>query len=98
MVSVAFHPNQVRLLPGVVSGLTLLRNAGYRFAIATNQPGPAKGEYSREAAERTNTAVVEQLASHGIEIAVLEACFHHPSGGPGGDPDLIQDCSCRKPK
>jgi D-glycero-D-manno-heptose 1,7-bisphosphate phosphatase len=98
MVSVAFHPNQVRLLTGVVSGLTLLRTAGYRFAIATNQPGPAKGEYSRAAAERTNAALVEQLRAHGIEIDVLESCFHHPSGGPGGDPDLIRNCDCRKPR
>ncbi len=46
-VSVAFHPDQLRLLPGVVEGLKLLAAAGYGFALATNQPGPAKGQISR---------------------------------------------------
>jgi D-glycero-D-manno-heptose 1,7-bisphosphate phosphatase len=88
----------VRLLPGVVAGLLTLAAAGYGFAIASNQPGPAKGQYSAVAVERTNRALVERLAAAGIEIPVVEVCLHHPEGGPGGDPELIGDCPCRKPK
>jgi D-glycero-D-manno-heptose 1,7-bisphosphate phosphatase len=97
-VSVAFHPDQVRLLPGVVAGLRTLSAAGYGFAIASNQPGPAKGQYSAAAVERTNLALIALLAASGIEIPVLEVCMHHPSGGPGGDPQWLADCACRKPK
>lgn len=97
-VSVAFHPDQVRLLPGVLSGLKLLAAAGYGFAIATNQPGPAKGQFSEAAVERTHRALLDQLACAGIEIAALEVCLHHPTGGTGGDPRWIADCACRKPK
>ncbi|MEO6601108.1 MAG: HAD-IIIA family hydrolase [Polyangiaceae bacterium] len=97
-VSVAFHPDHLRLLPGVVEGLQRLAAAGYRFAIATNQPGPAKGQISVAAVERTNQALLSLLAEHGIEIAVLEVCLHHPSGGPGGDARWVGDCACRKPK
>ena len=97
-VSVAFHPNQVRLLPGVIDGLKLLADAGYGLAIATNQPGPAKGQISQAAVERTNRALLDQLAAQGIEIATVEVCMHHPQGGPGGDPSLVGDCICRKPK
>jgi D-glycero-D-manno-heptose 1,7-bisphosphate phosphatase len=97
-VSVAFHPDQVRLLPGVVEGLRLLSGAGYRFAIASNQPGPAKGQYSALAVERTNQALVASLATLGIEISVVEVCLHHPVGGPGGDAQWVGDCACRKPK
>jgi D-glycero-D-manno-heptose 1,7-bisphosphate phosphatase len=97
-VSVAFHPDQVRLLPGVVEGLHLLSGAGYRFAIASNQPGPAKGQYSALAVERTNQALVASLATLGIEISVVEVCLHHPVGGPGGDAQWVGDCACRKPK
>jgi D-glycero-D-manno-heptose 1,7-bisphosphate phosphatase len=97
-VSVAFHPDQVRLLPGVVEGLRLLSGAGYRFAIASNQPGPAKGQYSLLAVERTNQALVAILATLGIEISVVEVCLHHPVGGPGGDAQWVGDCACRKPK
>lgn len=97
-VSVAFHPSQLRLLPGVVDGLKLLAAAGYGFAIASNQPGPAKGQISRAGVERTNRALLELLRVEGIEIAAVEVCMHHPDGGPGGDPTLMGECNCRKPK
>jgi D-glycero-D-manno-heptose 1,7-bisphosphate phosphatase len=97
-LSVAFHPDQVRLLPGVVDGLLLLAAAGYGFAIATNQPGPAKGQFSVAAVERTNRALLDALSAAGIEISVLEVCLHHPSGGPGGDTQWVGECECRKPK
>jgi D-glycero-D-manno-heptose 1,7-bisphosphate phosphatase len=87
-VGVAFHPSHVRLLPGAVEGLLALRDAGFVFAIATNQPAPAKGQFSVEAVERTNTAVVERLAAEGIEVKSLQVCMHHPTVSP---------CTCRKP-
>jgi D-glycero-D-manno-heptose 1,7-bisphosphate phosphatase len=97
-VSVAFHPDQIRFLPGVIDGLKVLAAAGYGFAIATNQPGPAKGQISVAAVERTNQALLALLAEHGIQIAALEVCLHHPSGGPGGDARWVGECTCRKPK
>jgi D-glycero-D-manno-heptose 1,7-bisphosphate phosphatase len=93
----AFHPSQIRLLPGVVEGLLSLQRAGFVLGIATNQPGAAKGQVPREAIERTNRALVEQLADRGVAITKVATCFHHPEGGPGGDPDLVQACACRKP-
>lgn len=97
-VSVAFHPSHLRLLPGVIEGLKLLASAGYAFAIASNQPGPAKGQISKAAVERTNAALLDLLRSEGIEIETVEVCMHHPDGGPGGDPTLVGKCDCRKPK
>jgi D-glycero-D-manno-heptose 1,7-bisphosphate phosphatase len=97
-VTTAFHPSQIRVLDGVVEGLRILVDDGYRLAIATNQPGPAKGHFSRAAVEATNAALVEQLGKLGIPIARVASCMHHPDGGPGGDPGLVRRCSCRKPK
>jgi D-glycero-D-manno-heptose 1,7-bisphosphate phosphatase len=97
-VSVAFHPDQLRLLPGVIEGLQALAAAGYGFALASNQPGPAKGQYSVAAVERTNRALLDLLAASGIVIDVVEVCMHHPEGGPGGDPALVVNCGCRKPR
>lgn len=94
----AFHPDQLRLLPGVVAGLRAMTAAGFVLAIATNQPGPAKGQYSREAVARTNDALVRMLAAERIVIARVAVCMHHPEGGPGGDPALVGPCNCRKPK
>src|SRR5687768_15782966 len=93
----AFHPSQLRFLPGVPEGLVALRDAGCRFCIATNQSGPAKGQYSVEAVTRTNRALVGELGKLGITSAQVEVCVHHPTGGPGGDPKRVGACTCRKP-
>jgi D-glycero-D-manno-heptose 1,7-bisphosphate phosphatase len=96
-ITTAFHPSQLRLLDGVIDGLRELVDAGYALAIVTNQPGPAKGHFSRAAVERTNAALVELLAANAIPIAKVAVCMHHPDGGAGGDPSLVGPCECRKP-
>lgn len=96
-IASAFHPDHVRLLPRAVEGLHALQDAGFALAIATNQPGPAKGQISVAAVERTNAALVERLAAEGVRIAALEVCMHHPEGAPGGVAALARACDCRKP-
>ena len=98
VLSVAWSPSQLRFLPGVLEGLALLDAAGFGFAIATNQPGPAKGQFSTEAVQRTHHALVAALAEAGIAISSVEVCWHHPEGSPHGQSELIGDCDCRKPK
>ena len=97
-VSTPFHPRQLRLLPGVVEGLRAARDAGFGLAIATNQPGPAKGHFSAAAVTRTNDALIALLAERGVTIDAIESCIHHPEGGEGGDASLVGPCDCRKPK
>jgi D-glycero-D-manno-heptose 1,7-bisphosphate phosphatase len=97
-ISVAFHPSQIRLLDGVVEGLTALQSAGFLLAIATNQPGPAKGQITAAAVLRTNQAVVDRLVREGLRIAAVKTCMHHPQGGEGGDASLVGPCACRKPR
>jgi D-glycero-D-manno-heptose 1,7-bisphosphate phosphatase len=97
-ISVAFHPDQLRLLAGAVDGMRALQDAGFVLAMATNQPAPAKGQFSAEAVRRTNDALVARLAAEGVRIAAVEVCMHHPEGGEGGDPALVRRCDCRKPK
>jgi D-glycero-D-manno-heptose 1,7-bisphosphate phosphatase len=98
VISVAFSPSQLRFLPGVLEGLSRLKAAGFGFAIATNQPGPAKGQFSAEAVHRTHHALVAALAEAGIAISSVEVCWHHPLGSPHGPPELAVSCDCRKPK
>jgi D-glycero-D-manno-heptose 1,7-bisphosphate phosphatase len=96
-VTTAFHPKQLRLLPGVVEGIRAARAAGYAIGMATNQPGPAKGHFSIDAVTRTNDALLAMLAAQGAVIDAVEICVHHTEGGPGGDPSLVFACNCRKP-
>jgi D-glycero-D-manno-heptose 1,7-bisphosphate phosphatase len=93
----AFHPNHVKFFPGTVEGLRLLQDAGFVLAMATNQPGAAKGQVTLGAISRTNQAVVDRLAEQGIRIEAVEVCLHHTEGAAGGDKSLVQNCSCRKP-
>lgn len=97
-IASAFHPAQLRLLPGVVDGLRMLAAHGFVLGIATNQPGAAKGQIPRDAIARTNDALVALLQAEGIAIAQVAACLHHPEGGPGGDTSLVGPCACRKPR
>jgi D-glycero-D-manno-heptose 1,7-bisphosphate phosphatase len=97
VVTPAFHPDHLRLMPGVVDGLRLLHDAGWLLAVATNQPDAAKGRLPRAAIERTNEALVTQLAQAGIPIAAFEVCLHYPDAIEGCDPALITRCGCRKP-
>ncbi len=97
-LGVAFHPDQLRFLPGAVEGMRAIQEAGFVLAIATNQPAPAKGQFSAAAVERTNEALVARLAADGVRVAAVEVCMHHPEGGPGGDRALVRECDCRKPK
>jgi D-glycero-D-manno-heptose 1,7-bisphosphate phosphatase len=97
-ITVAFHPDQLRLLAGAVEGMRALEAGGFTLAIASNQPAPAKGQFSADAVRRTNDALVARLAAEGVRIASVEVCMHHPDGGQGGDPALVQRCDCRKPK
>ncbi len=98
LVTPAFHPSQLRFLPGVLAGLGELVASGYVLALATNQPGAAKGELSRAAIEATSSALVERLRAEGLPIAAMRICLHHPEGGDGGDASLVARCGCRKPE
>jgi D-glycero-D-manno-heptose 1,7-bisphosphate phosphatase len=97
-ITVAFHPDHLHILSGAIEGMRALQQAGFVLAMATNQPAPAKGQFSADAVRRTNDALVALLAKEGVQIAAVEACMHHPKGGHGGDASLVRDCDCRKPK
>lgn len=96
-VFTAFHPSHLRVLPGAFEGLRLLVRSGFTLAIATNQPGVAKGHFSREAIARTHDALLQRFKDEGVEFAAVEACLHHPVENPDGDRSLQVACDCRKP-
>jgi D-glycero-D-manno-heptose 1,7-bisphosphate phosphatase len=93
----AIDPSELQILPGAIEGMRALQDAGFVLAIATNQPGPAKGQATRAQVERTNAELIARLARAGVTIAAIEVCLHHPTGGPGGDASLVRACDCRKP-
>lgn len=82
------------LLPGVVEGLTLLRDAGYRLIVITNQAGIARGYYDQAAMDHLHDHLRALLAKHGLALDAIYFCPHYPQGSVK---TLSIECDCRKP-
>jgi D-glycero-D-manno-heptose 1,7-bisphosphate phosphatase len=81
------HPEDVRLLPGIVGPLRQLRDAGFRLVLISNQSGIGRGLVTAEEARSVHERVVACLAEHGIHLAGAYYCPHAPEAA----------CECRKP-
>jgi D-glycero-D-manno-heptose 1,7-bisphosphate phosphatase len=81
-------------LPGVFEGLAMLRDAGLRLVVVTNQAGIGRGLYDEAAYQRLTTHMRDRLRERGIELAGVYHCPHHPTAGIG---EYLRGCDCRKP-
>lgn len=81
------EPGQVELLPGVVEGMVLLREAGWGVVMVTNQSGIGRGFFSQERVDQVHRRLDQLLAAGGGSLAGIYCCPHRPDEG----------CRCRKP-
>lgn len=94
-----YFPKQLELYPRLQDLLAPFAAARVPLFVATNQPGIAKGWFSRADLAAMNAALVERLQYPGFDVDSIFACIHHPVGVEGsGDRTLVRDCECRKPK
>jgi D-glycero-D-manno-heptose 1,7-bisphosphate phosphatase len=89
----AFHPDQLQATKGAAAAVRRLRDLGYQCIVVSNQPGLAKGHFSKPQLDRINARLAELFPLDAVYV-----CPHHPEGGPGGDPALVKTCDCRKPQ
>lgn len=82
------------LLPGVPKALRLLKEAGFKLAVVTNQAGVARGYYNEEDVESLHIYMNQILRPLGGEIDAFYYCPHHPVHGLGA---YKKECGCRKP-
>ncbi len=75
------------LIPGALEALHDLRDAGYRFAIVTNQSGIGRGIFKREDYDQFHGRLLDDLSAANVTIEKTYMCPHAPS----------EDCTCRKP-
>jgi D-glycero-D-manno-heptose 1,7-bisphosphate phosphatase len=75
------------LLPGVAQGLRHLAEAGFRFAVVTNQSGIGRGLYDEAAYRAFQRRLTDDLAARGVRLEASFHCPHRPEEG----------CACRKP-
>lgn len=88
------RPADFHLLPGVIEGLTQLAAHGFALVVVTNQAGIAKGLYDETAYQILTSYMRALLASHGVQLAGVYHCPHHPQGSVAR---YAVDCDCRKP-
>lgn len=84
----------LQFLPGVAEALRLLKEAGFKLVVVTNQAGVARGYYACEDVEHLHAYMNEQLKAQGAEIDAFYYCPHHPDYGIG---IYKKTCRCRKP-
>lgn len=76
-------PARIRLAPGAAIALRMLRAAGYRIFVVSNQPGVALGLFEPTALHKVEQKLRKLLP----EISAMYCCPHAPGAG----------CGCRKP-
>ncbi|MBF0358378.1 MAG: D-glycero-beta-D-manno-heptose 1,7-bisphosphate 7-phosphatase [Magnetococcales bacterium] len=81
-------PEQLRIIDGVPEAINLLKQAGYKVLVATNQACIAKGIISPSTLTNINNKLYSQIAEGGGKIDAIYHCPHR-------DEDM---CGCRKPK
>lgn len=74
--------DELEVLPGVAEALGLLRQAGYRLVVVTNQPDIARGTQRIEVVEAMHRRLMRVLPLDEIRV-----CPHDDADG----------CGCRKP-
>jgi len=78
-------PNDVRIFPGVVEALQLLKSRGFKLIIITNQSGIGRGLFTLDQYRAVESEVLRQLGN-----GLVDATYYCPDA-PG------QDSKCRKP-
>ncbi len=75
-------------LPGAKEALCLLKNAGYRIAVVTNQAGIARGLMTESDLAIIHENMQTELLQCGASVDRIYYCPHHWN----------DNCACRKPK
>ena len=75
-------------LPGAREAVALLKRAGCRLFLITNQAGLASGQIAPQDLAEIHHRMQQDLRSAGGELDAIYVCPHSPDAG----------CKCRKPK
>lgn len=80
--------DEFQFLPGSLTGLALLRQAGYRTFVITNQAVINRGVLSSWALDNIHRRLMGQVERAGGKIEAVLYCPHRPE----------ENCACRKPR
>ena len=87
--------DEFEFVPGAVSAMKALKDAGYALVVITNQSGIARGKYTQAQFHELTDKMKAALAEAGAAVDAVYHCPHHPSGKVA---EFARDCDCRKPE
>lgn len=87
-------PSRIRLADGAADALRRLREAGYRFAVVSNQGGVARGLFPESALASVEARLAELLDEQGVRLDGFFYCPHDPAAAVER---YRITCDCRKP-
>ena len=93
-----YRISDLKILPGVIEGLSVLKKFGYRLVVITNQSGIARGYFSEEDVRSFHKELAVQLETRiGMGAPIIDSfhyCPHHPDAN---NAQYAKKCQCRKP-
>jgi len=81
-------PEQFTFLDGAIEATAVLRKAGYRLAVVTNQDVVGWKLIPERQLRRIHEKMIAGLALAGVDLEEIYVCPHH----------ILSDCPCRKPR
>lgn len=90
-----FTVEQFSLINGVGQAIKRLRGHHYRVILVSNQPGIAKGFFSRNIFQSIRKRMNDLLTISGTKLDGEYYCLHHPEAEIS---ELRTICACRKPE
>jgi len=74
------HPDQVRLIEGVVKSLVELKNMDYKLIVVTNQSAVARGIITEKMLDDIHQRLQTLLSAKGAQLDAIYYCPYHPDG------------------
>ena len=80
-----FRVEDFEIIPGVIEGLKIALDKGYKLIVITNQGGIAKGLYTHEDVRLVHDHLFRELKKHGIYLTDIFYSPHHDDYGKSLD-------------
>jgi len=89
-----YRTDDLELTQKAIEALGLLRDAGFKLIVVTNQSGVARGMFTESDVTRFHDELSRILAGSDVVIEGFYYCPHLPDGTI---PEYACTCNCRKP-
>lgn len=87
-------PDQINFIPGSIEAIKMLKDAGYKIIVISNQSGVARGLLTEDMLQTIDKIIHRSILNGGGQIDGSYYCPHHPEIGVY---PYKQVCECRKP-